>query len=633
MDSLELTDKSVVEARGATTYCYYLPGSTTMKETRRTFKCPTFGKTQTTIGPDESGRLTMSLEFLGKPVFMASPLGITVDGMDLGAGVTLGEPQMGAVGNTYPWRGNHSVAVDQCVTIQLPVLHLKSNTAYSLEIRLYDDGVAYRYVVPGAGARQVRGEATSWQLPSGAAVWYQTNVNNYEGIHERRGAAKAPTDVLLGPPLTIELPGEHGYAAITEGGVFNYSGMVLQHKGKGYYAATFNHDPNGWTMYETIRSPWRIVMVSSDLNGLVNSDIVHNVCPPAPPALRDAAWIRPGKCVWSWWSWWDGKSAFYLPYEVERERRFIEQAAALGFEYTLIDAGWENWSDGDKDKWALMRELVDYAAARGVGVWVWRHYGVLLDPEERHDFLSKLKAVGVVGLKVDFMDAASKYIVDFYTDMLKETAAQQLMINFHGANKPTGESRTWPNEMTREGIYGLEQNLLRQIPPHHNASLPFTRFLAGHGDYTPGALNPEKLKGTTVTHQLATGVVFLSPVTHWAENPARYIESGLRELISSMPTVWDETRVLPMSKIGELAVFARRSGDLWFVGVVNGDDAKTITLPLDFLDSGSYYADVVTDNERAAEAYVRGGREVTASTTLKQKLAPGGGMVLRIKRR
>jgi alpha-glucosidase len=225
--------------------------------------------------------------------------------------------------------------------------------------------------------------------------------------------------------------------------------------------------------------------------------------------------------------------------------------------------------------------------------------------EKRVDFFKRCKDAGAVGVKIDFMDSESKDRIDFYTGVLQDAAQAKLMINFHGANKPTGEDRTWPNEMTREGIRGLEYNKWDALPPDHYASLPFTRFLAGHGDFTPCTFNPRSLKGTTVTFQLATAVIYTSPVINWADNPNFYLESPALELIKRIPSVWDQTIVLPGCKIGELAGFARRKGNDWFIGVINGSNNKQeFGFDLSFLGKSNYKAMIARDKtgERTAMA-------------------------------
>jgi alpha-glucosidase len=249
------------------------------------------------------------------------------------------------------------------------------------------------------------------------------------------------------------------------------------------------------------------------------------------------------------------------------------------------------------------------------------------DPESRRDFFRRCKAAGAVGIKIDHMDSESKQMIDFYPDVLKDTADAQLMVDFHGANKPTGESRTYPHEVTREGVRGLEYNKWSALPPAHYASLPFTRFLAGHGDFTPCTFNVEMLKGTTFALQLASAICYTSPVMFYADKPELYLASPAVDVFQAIPSVWDETRVLLGSAIGELAVMARRRGDTWFVGIINGGAGRTYDLNLSFLGDGSYAAVQLADDANRPDALVRTEATVQASSSLGVRLNAGGGFV------
>jgi alpha-glucosidase len=233
----------------------------------------------------------------------------------------------------------------------------------------------------------------------------------------------------------------------------------------------------------------------------------------------------------------------------------------------------------------------------------------------------------MAGVKIDFMDSSAKKVVEFYTSALAEAAALGLMVNFHGAYEPTGESRTWPNEMTREGILGLEYSIWSTIPLDHYASLPFTRLLAGHGDFTPCTFTPSRLKGTTCALQLATAVVYTSPVMHWADKPRVYVGSPALEVIKRIPSVWDETRVLDGSAIGEFAAFARRRGHDWFVGVINAGAARVFELKPAFLGTGYYFAQFHGDKPGEPEAITWKQTVATAGQTIPIEIQKGGGFV------
>jgi len=593
------------------------------------------GTVSMTVGVNVQGQLYYRLSEGDRVVIEPSPLGITIDGVRLGRGVSLGKPVRQSKDETYATRGVHSMARNHYNGAAIPVTHDKSRTSYVLEVRLFDDGAGFRYVAERTGLHQVSGEDTAFKLPADSAIWFQTNVANYEEIHKRLMLADVPADTFMGPPVVAELPGG-GYAALTEAALFDYSGMTIRSSGDAAepLEAAFQDDKN-WELEGTIKSPWRVIMVSPDLNGLVNCDIIMNLNEPPSPELANADWIRPGRGFWHWWS---GRMGNWDSVAFDRQFQWVDYAAQFGFECYLVDAGWEHtWKKPGKDKWALLKELTDYAAEKGVGIVVWKRWktgrteGIdmegLDDPESRRDFLRRCQAAGAVGIKIDYMDSESKKMIDFYTDVLKDAARTQLMVDFHGANKPTGESRTYPHEVTREGIRGLEYNKWSALPPHHYASLPFTRFLAGHGDFTPCTFNVETLKGTTFALQLATAICYTSPVMFYADKPELYLKSNAVDLFKAIPSVWDETRVLAGSAIGDLAVLARRRGEVWFVGIINGGPQRSYELNLSFLGGGPYASVQLADDPARPDNLLRTETTVQASTSLSVKMSTGGGFV------
>jgi alpha-glucosidase len=234
----------------------------------------------------------------------------------------------------------------------------------------------------------------------------------------------------------------------------------------------------------------------------------------------------------------------------------------------------------------------------------------------------------VVGAKIDFFDHEHKEVVDLYQDLLRDAARHHILVNFHGANKPTGEGRTWPNELTREAVRGMESGRLT-TRARHDATLPFTRFLAGPADYTPVHFGARRAD-TTATHQLATAVVFSGPLLTYGANPKALLASPAVELIKDVPCVWDETVVLPPSEVGELAVYARRRGTTWFVAAVNGPAARSVTVPLTFLGDGQYTVLEARDDAADPAAIRMGKATAERSGSVKIELPAGGGYVGRL---
>ena len=296
----------------------------------------------------------------------------------------------------------------------------------------------------------------------------------------------------------------------------------------------------------------------------------------------------------------------------------------MGFEYYLIDDGWRDWNGGGDNAWKGMEETIAYAKTQQVDIWAWVHAKYVLQPADREAYFKRAKAMGIVGLKVDFPEPASAKWVQWYEDVLRDAAKLELMIDFHGAVKPTGRERTWPNEMSREGIAGREQG---KSPALHDTTLPFLRYVQGHADFTPTLFMTNRLSGSSFAHELAMAVVFTSPYLCMGDNPTNYLNSVAVDVLKALPPVWDETRVLPGSEIGELAGFARRRGDQWFVGVINDLTPRRESVSLNFLGKGSYKLIELADNPERNDAFIRTERIVTRKDVLTLPLRKDGGYV------
>ena len=600
---------------------------------------------QFTATVEKGGRLIYRVLFRGQTVIETSPLGIAVAGVDLGQGAMLGKAESYQTREKYPWRGVHSQALDHSNGVRIPVKHAASRSSFTVDVRVFDDAVAFRFVVPGRGYR-VPDAASGFRLPQGSTVWREGVRDHYEGVYARQDAMEVAAGEWAAPPLTVRLPEGRGYASITEAALRDYAGMTLQADGKGGFRERLGHSPPASYPYTlrygeenaerlakpaairgTIKTPWRVVIIGPDLNALVNSDAIHDLCPPADPKLfpqgLKTPWLRPGRAVWRYLDGppreGQGPDGGAAGFAVIKD--FSRMAGELGFEHQIVEGLWRRWSDGQ------IRELVAYSKGRGVRLWFWLHSGEQRDRAKRRQLFQRLHRLGVAGIKMDFFDHEAKELIDLYEAVLKDAAEYQLLVNFHGANKPTGESRTWPNEMTREGIRGLEHGR-SQIWAEYNTTVPFTRFLAGPADYTPVIFN-ERRKDTSSAHQIATAVVFTSPVMVYAANPRSLLESPALEVIKSIPTVWDETLVLPGSSIGEVAAFARRNGSSWFLGVLNGPSARDLRVDLSFLGKGRYRATIVRDEGDDGGALGLGYQDVASRDAFELALRPGGGFVAR----
>jgi len=585
---------------------------------------------------DDTHRVRYDVTRDNVPVVEPSVLGFVVDRVDLTRDADIVGSTRSSTDREYLVRGVHAHARDRSNDAHVDLRHRATSAAFAIEMRAFETGVAFRYVAARAGTR-TPDDRTEFRLPGDATVWYHGLDGHYEGVHVKRTVADVPFGDWAAPPVTFRLA-RGGYASITEGALANYSGMALEADGAGTFHARLGHaQPIGYPFYlrypaadthrlaaaasvaGPITTPWRIVLAAPGLDALVNSDVVRNVAAPPDPALfpdgASTPWIAPGRAVWRFLD--GGDNTF------DGLKAFTALAERLGFEYHVVEGIWQRWTPEQ------LRDFVDDAKRRHVGIWLWKDSRAIPTVDKQREFFDLCRDLGVVGAKIDFFDHEAKEIIDRYQSILREAAERHIMVDFHGADKPTGGDRTFPNELTREGIQGLEHRTMETWATH-NATLPFTRFLAGPADYTPVVFG-ERRKETSWAHQIATAVIFTSPLLVYGAHPQSLLDNPAVDVIKAIPSVWDETRVLAPSDIGELAAFARRSGGDWFVGILNGAQARTLKVDLGFLPAGkSFAATLVRDNPADAAAVAIEKAVVTSATPLGVEMRPGGGFVARL---
>ncbi|MDR3688147.1 MAG: glycoside hydrolase family 97 catalytic domain-containing protein [Fimbriimonas sp.] len=598
----------------------------------------------------DKGRVTVELMRGNAVLTEPSPLGIVVNGTDRGNGIGAISFDESKVVKRHlelrvekqsadvSWRESTLAASDS------------QRTKLLIDVRLFDEGFAYRYRLPNpetSGKCEIEKEESSARLPLGSKVWTQDYLNANlanEGIW-----SETPVGGINGVrsgPVTVELPAPNGFLFISEAGNYglDYSGskyLILGDRVQHWFA----HDPQGFTIAKpNFVSPWRVIVTARDLTGLVNQTIVAALAPEPdaklfPQGVR-TPWCRPGRAAWSFFTrgYHEGNAT-----SKDQEEQFIDIAGALGFEYNMTDEGWYGWKNGGKDQWQNMSDLVQRGAKKGVQEWAWIYYPLQVnnpanDWQQMRDFFDSLVRVGVVGIEIDFLNSESQERRRFYDAALRLSAERKLMIQFHGANIPTGESQSWPNEITREGIHGLENNLWFGLSGQHYTALPFTRFVAGPGCFTPGYLGhrQELLKGSSWPLQLATMVAYnslflQSPLAPDVLEDALPPNSAQRDLVRALPVAWDETKVLPQARIGRYAPFARRKGSDWWIAVLNGDDARSESLDLSFLPPGMYDAILISDLAEKNDGWRIDKRSVTNDTRLTIDLRASGGFVAWIR--
>ena len=618
------------------------------------------GRIAAEIFTTKEGSLAYTVSRDGRILCDTSALGVTIDGRKIFCDVRLRLTDSRKRNETYPVRGAHAKARDHAWEYRWEVTHHPTGYRYTLETRLYDDGFAYRFILPGQGERRVAGEAAQWRLPFDSRVWFAERNSNWKLLTYAGEWIQAPASELAtiseqGPVQTMPLlyqTRDSLYLMVTEAALYEYSGMRLRADTDGSLHADFT-EKGGFLLHDTVMTPWRVLIVAENLSQLVNTDLITNLNPaPNPDLFADTSWIRPGRSLWSWWSGINGR---YMTLEGERE--VIDLAASMGYEYSTLDEGWEELPD----KWKTLRKLANHAAEKGVGLFVWRHWKRLNDPADNYaelqHFLDSVAGCGIRGVKIDFMNGEGLQQIRFTTAVLEQAAKRHLLVNFHGCQKPSGESRTYPNELTREGVRGLELNRItvnylkrmraagisvsdrktlpgdenRNIPASHNATLPFTRCVTGPADYTPVAFS---MPGDVLpAQQLACAYLIGSPLITLAENPFYLLkEKRLQpavEFLRELPTCWDETVVLPQSRIGELALMARRSGATWYLAAAAAINFQG-KIPLDFLGPGLWRATILEDDGK--NGFLRSERTLEADTSIPLALQSNAGCVIRFVR-
>lgn len=539
--------------------------------------------------------------------------------------------------HSYPKLGGHSIADDYCNGITLTIKTAKG-LIYQLECRVFNDAASYRFLIPKNPRGQTIQENSTFTLPNHAIIWHHDMRMHYEGVYQKSNIDTLKSGVWVAPPATFETTSGN-YGSITEADLKNYSGMTLKYNGqKGldltlsteapvsypyelrYTKADIDHLAKAPKFYHQVITPWRVILAGKNLNVLVNSDAISSLNPAPDPKLFPQGplsdWIKTGPAVWKYL---DGGGDGTL----ENMERFSDDAAKLGFKFNILEGFWSKWSDQD------IKTLVSHSKQEGVGIFVWIHSKNIRDDQVRHALFQRCHDLGISGLKIDFFDSEAKEVVDLYQNILKETAALHLFVDFHGSNKPTGENRTWPNELTREAVKGMEASKLEDRATHQT-TLPFTRWLAGPAEYTPVHFG-DRRKNTTWVNQIASAAILSAPMLTYAASPEHLLENPGVEMIKSIPSTWDETQVLSPSQIGDLAIFARRKGNVWFLAIMNGTQPKEINIPLNFLGKNNYQALIYKDAKDKGDAIVQDYQILNQSDSLKVNLKSGGGFIAKFE--
>ena len=645
----------------------------------------TLAGSYTVVSPDklvtikvETGKtLTWSVMRDGEPLVEPSAIGLDIDGAKVQPGVN---PKVKKVTRRSVDEVLHPVVPTKFSDVRdnYNEMTLKMAGDFSVQFRAYDNGAAYRFVTSRPGDMTVNSETVEMNMPQGTVAYWPVYPmrHNYMSSQESLFEKKQLDSISASNPgyLPIYMQTPAGTrVVVTEAGVDDYANLFFEGSESNSLNGVFpkiikkkrmKTPEEGWGSdrtevvlelqpYMAVTDgsralPWRIVMVSPDDASLLENYLAWQLS--GEPVVEDASWVKPGRISWDWWSnlnVYGPDVDFEAGVNTDTYKYFIDFAAKHGFEYILLDEG---WSAGTLDikhykPEVNVEEIIDYGRKKGVGVVLWALWNPLAeDIEGTFDIYQKW---GAAGVKIDFMDRSDQEMVNFYDAVGKAAADRHLVVDFHGAYKPSGMQRKYPNVLTFEGVLGNEYNKGEgtgwnaSVTPDHYLMIPFIRNLAGPMDFTPGAVHNvtrEDYHGAfshpvtlgTRANQAAMFVVFESPLQMICDSPSNYNNApGYAEFLSKIPVTWDETIGLD-AEIGDYLMMARRKGDKWYIAAMTDWTPRDLTLNLDFLPEGKWTMESMADGRNAhreATDHKFETKTVSTGDTLDLHLAPGGGWV------
>ena len=534
-------------------------------------------------------------------------------------------------------------------------LSVRENTTAARQLnvvfRAFDDGIAFQQKLHKKTIltnREITGEHTTFNIPGNPTAWI-ANYRKYDSGHEDEFHTRKLSDVnkatIAGTPFVMQYD-KNCWVAICEAKIKNYPGFYIGTDGTPGTLTTKlsplpkeKEDGAKVRSSDDIETPWRALIIGSNPGVLIESEIIANL--NAPCALADTSWIKPGKSAWD--HWWSGDIKMTMPVI----KTYIDFAATMGWPYMLVDWQWYGKFDSPdanilkEAKQLNMQEILTYAKSKEVRIILWMHSNDVARGDTYKKAFPVYAQWGVAGVKIDFMERDDQEMVNWYYDVIKCAAENKLLVDFHGAYKPDGIIRTYPNMITREAVMGNEYyKFTNKMHPAHNVNLAFTRLIAGQMDYTPGGFNnvkrpkmkPPASVGNTRACELAKFVVYESPLTIFCDHPKFVLGQPGSEFVKTVPTTWDDIKFVDGLPDSHVAI-AKRSGDAWYLGVMNTRDARNIALDSGkFLPAGKYRVESWVDGPNAAKEL----RDIAKSVSVLElgpgkmlplSLAPAGGSV------
>ena len=599
-----------------------------------------------------------------------SLLGFSFDNGEFGSNLKTGKVRRKSIDETYELVvGKVSSARNHCNEMIVPLQEKEApGRLINLVVRAFNDGVAFRYEFPeqeGWNSYVMYDEKTQFRLngnPMTLLMYLPGYINTHEGVYTHTEYDKIAKKRLIEMPVTLEF--DNGiYMSITEAAVRDYAGMYLVKEKNGFAGklsprlgqekikVEINEFPH--------RTPWRVLSVADRVGGLLETNILTSLNEPCK--IEDTSWIKPCRTTFTWWNGNVVPDSTFSPgNNFETNKYYIDFAARNGLDahgiYGYAETPWY-YDDNFNFGWAgpnaditrpipclNMPRIVEYAKSKEVGIHLWVHWRPLYDKLE--EAFALYEKWGVKGLMVDFLDRDDQEMIRIQEEILQAAARHRLFIQFHGSSKPSGLTRTYPNEFTREGTLNYEVcKWDTLVNADHDISVPFTRLLAGPTDYHLGgfrALPRDEFKiqyvnpyvMSTRCHMMAMYVVLENHLTSLCDTPMAYEGQPGFEVLRTVPGTWDEMRV-PLAEFNKYVTVARRNGTDWWIGTLNDGTARTLNLKLDFLGEGEYRAEVYTDApdaERNPNHLSKEIRTVTRKDKIELPLAVDGGAVLLISK-
>lgn len=603
--------------------------------------------------------LAYSVKYDGKAVLEPSKLTLSFDGAK-----TFGvKPKVASVKQTSVNENINAVVAQKYSKIvdTYNQLLVTFKGGYSVIFRAYNDGVAYRWQTALKGEQVVKNELVEFTFPENSKLWFPEEKSMYS--HQEReykyiNLSEVGDKRFGSTGMLVDLGKTKAY--ISESDLEEYPGMFL--RGSNSKPSSLIGKFAGYPLETAVKSdrdevvtkyadylaktsgtrtfPWRLMVIVDNDAKLVESMMVYKLA--SASRIQDASWIKPGKVAWDWWNDLNVYGVdFKSGVNTETYKYYIDFASKYGLKYIILDEGWCDLEDVLKvQKDVDIEELVRYGKSKNVDLILWVTWKALNDKLDAA--LAQFEKWGIKGIKVDFMQRDDQKMVEFYYNVAKKAAEHKLLVDYHGAYKPTGLQRTYPNVISFEGVYGLEQNKwIDTETVDHNVTLPFIRMVAGPMDFTPGAMlnvTKDEFKANfsrpmaygTRCHQLGMYVIFESPLQMLADSPSNYYhEPVAMDFLSKVPAVWDDTKGID-GKVGDYIVMARRSGSQWYVGGMNDWTARTATITLDFIPEGEHTLTLWQDGpnaDKAAIDCITKKVKVVKGQTITIPMAQGGGFV------